>query len=207
MSIALELFAPERHIAIFFTSVLAILPLAAYMGRATETLAEHLGGGIGGLLNATFGNAAELIIGALALRAGLTDLVKASLTGSIIGNVLLVFGAAALVGGLRHPVQRFNRTAAGTGHDDAAAQHDRPRHSRRLPPAVARRAERAGARARHRDRGRAVRHLLREPGVHAQDASRRSTVRLPRVDGVPTARRRRSRSRGTGSPSVSNARC
>jgi Ca2+:H+ antiporter len=115
VSIALELLAPERHIAIFCTSVLAILPLAAYMGRATETLADHLGGGIGGLLNATFGNAAELIIGALALRAGLTDLVKASLTGSIIGNVLLVFGAAALVGGLRRPVQRFNRTAAGLG--------------------------------------------------------------------------------------------
>jgi Ca2+:H+ antiporter len=115
VSIALELVAPERHIAIFCTSVLAILPLAAYMGRATETLADHLGGGIGGLLNATFGNAAELIIGALALRAGLTDLVKASLTGSIIGNVLLVFGASALVGGLRRPVQRFNRTAAGLG--------------------------------------------------------------------------------------------
>ena len=115
VSIALELLAPERHIAIFCTSVVAILPLAAYMGRATEALADHLGGGIGGLLNATFGNAAELIIGALALRAGLTDLVKASLTGSIIGNVLLVFGAAALVGGLRRPVQRFNRTAAGLG--------------------------------------------------------------------------------------------
>jgi Ca2+:H+ antiporter len=115
VAIGIELFAPERHTAIFVASVLAILPLAAYMGRATETLAEHLGGGIGGLLNATFGNAAELIIGALALRAGLTDLVKASLTGSIIGNVLLVFGAAAFYGGLRHPVQRFNRTAAGLG--------------------------------------------------------------------------------------------
>jgi Ca2+:H+ antiporter len=115
VAIGLELLAPERHTAIFVASVLAILPLAAYMGRATEALAAHLGGGIGGLLNATFGNAAELIIGALALRAGLTDLVKASLTGSIIGNVLLVFGAAALVGGMRHPVQRFNRTAAGLG--------------------------------------------------------------------------------------------
>ena len=87
----------------------------ACIGRATEALAERLGGGIGGLLNATFGNAAELIIGALALREGLPDLVKASLTGSIIGNVLLVFGAAALAGGVRHPVQRFNRTAAGLG--------------------------------------------------------------------------------------------
>ncbi len=115
IAVGLELLAPERHIAIFFTSVMAILPLAAYMGRATEVLAERLGGGIGGLLNATFGNAAELIICALALHAGLTNLVKASLTGSIIGNVLLVFGASALVGGLRHPVQRFNRTAAGLG--------------------------------------------------------------------------------------------
>ena len=79
-----------------------------------EVLAQHLGGGIGGLLNATFGNAAELIIGVMALREGLPDLVKASLTGSIIGNVLLVFGASALVGGFA-PVQRFNRTAAGLG--------------------------------------------------------------------------------------------
>jgi len=91
------------------------VPLAGYIGRATEELAAQLGAGMGGLLNATFGNAAELIIGALALRKGLTDLVKASLTGSIIGNVLLVFGASALVGGLRHHTQRFNRTAAGMG--------------------------------------------------------------------------------------------
>jgi Ca2+:H+ antiporter len=85
------------------------------IGRATDVLADRLGGGIGGLLNATFGNAAELIIGAFALREGLIDLVKASLTGSIIGNVLLVFGAAAFVGGLRHRTQHFNRTAAGMG--------------------------------------------------------------------------------------------
>jgi len=107
--------APERHVLVFCTAVVAILPLAAVIGHATEALAGRLGGGIGGLLNATFGNAAELIIGALALREGHVDLVKASLTGSIIGNVLLVFGAAALVGGLKHPVQRFNRTAAGLG--------------------------------------------------------------------------------------------
>ncbi len=105
--------APERNIAIFSTAVLAILPLTVHIGTATEALAERLGGGIGGLLNASFGNAAELIIGVLALREGLTDLVKASLTGSIISNVLLVFGASALVGGIRHPVQKFNRTAAG----------------------------------------------------------------------------------------------
>jgi Ca2+:H+ antiporter len=112
---ALEFFAPERHTPIFIASVAAIVPLAVYMGRATDQLASRLGGGVGGLLNATFGNAAELIIGALALRHGLTDLVKASLAGSIIGNVLLVFGLSAFVGGLRRPVQRFNRTAAGLG--------------------------------------------------------------------------------------------
>src|SRR5215213_2321520 len=112
---ALEFFFPERHTAIFVASAISIVPLAAYIGRATDELANRLGGGLGGLLNATFGNAAELIIGVLALRRGLTDLVKASLTGSIIGNVLLVFGLCAVVGGVRHPVQRFNRTAAGLG--------------------------------------------------------------------------------------------
>jgi Ca2+:H+ antiporter len=112
---ALKFLAPEHHTAIFASSAIAILPLAGYIGRATDILAGRLGGGLGGLLNATFGNAAELIIGALALRRGLTDLVKASLTGSIIGNVLLVFGLCAFVGGIKHPVQRFNRTAAGLG--------------------------------------------------------------------------------------------
>jgi Ca2+:H+ antiporter len=115
LAVGLEMTMPENHTAIFCASVLAILPLAAMIGRSTDVLADRLGGGIGGLLNATFGNAAELIIGALALREGLFDLVKASLTGSIIGNVLLVFGAAALVGGLKHPFQHFNRTAAGMG--------------------------------------------------------------------------------------------
>jgi Ca2+:H+ antiporter len=115
IAVGLEMMTPENHTAIFCTSVLAILPLAGMIGRSTEVLAERLGGGIGGLLNATFGNAAELIIGALALREGLIDLVKASLTGSIIGNVLLVFGAAAFVGGVKHPTQHFNRTAAGMG--------------------------------------------------------------------------------------------
>jgi Ca2+:H+ antiporter len=112
---ALAILAPQRHNAIFLASMLAIVPLAGHIGNATEELAERLGGGIGGLINATFGNAAELIIGALALRAGLVDLVKASITGSIIGNVLLVFGAAAFSGGLRYRVQRFNRGASGMG--------------------------------------------------------------------------------------------
>ena len=115
IALLLEWLTPENHTAVFAASVLAILPLAASIGRATDVLADRLGGGIGGLLNATFGNAAELIIGTLALREGLFDLVKASLTGSIIGNVLLVFGAAAFAGGLRHRIQHFNRTAAGLG--------------------------------------------------------------------------------------------
>jgi Ca2+:H+ antiporter len=81
------------------------------MGRATEQLAERLGEGVGGLLNATFGNAAELIIALAALRAGLDDVVKASIAGSIVGNILLVLGAAMLAGGLRRSEQHFN--AAG----------------------------------------------------------------------------------------------
>ncbi len=101
--------------ALFLTSAIAIIPLAGYMGRATEGLAERMGAGLGGLLNATFGNAAELIISIFALREGLYEVAKASITGSIIGNVLLVFGLSALLGGLRRPVQRFNRTAASLG--------------------------------------------------------------------------------------------
>lgn len=100
---------------VFFASAVAIVPLAGLMGRATEELAHRVGAGLGGLLNATFGNAAELIIAAVALNAGYYDLVKASLTGSIIGNILLVFGLSALIGGLRFPVQKFNRTAASLG--------------------------------------------------------------------------------------------
>src|ERR687894_778301 len=102
-------------LAIFLASSAAIIPLAALMGRATEQLAERLGEGVGGLLNATFGNAAELIIAIVALRAGLFDLVKASITGSIIGNILLVFGASALYGGVKFEAQKFNRTAASLG--------------------------------------------------------------------------------------------
>ncbi|MGE0820887.1 MAG: calcium/proton exchanger [Candidatus Binatia bacterium] len=100
---------------IFVASSAAIIPLAGLMGKATEHLAEKLGAGIGGLLNATFGNAAELIIALIALRAGLYDVVKASITGSIIGNVLLVLGLSIVVGGVKHQTQTFNRTAAGVG--------------------------------------------------------------------------------------------
>src|SRR5215204_3187015 len=115
VALVLEHVVHASALWVFLASSAAIIPLAALMGRATEQLAERLGEGVGGLLNATFGNAAELIIAIVALRAGLVDLVKASITGSIIGNLLLVFGAAALAGGMRHKVQRFNRTAAGLG--------------------------------------------------------------------------------------------
>jgi Ca2+:H+ antiporter len=100
--------------ALFICSCLAIIPLAGWMGRATEELAERLGHGVGGLLNATFGNAAELIISLVALSKGLTGVVKASITGSIIGNVLLVMGVSILAGGIKFREQRFNQTAART---------------------------------------------------------------------------------------------
>lgn len=112
VAIGVEYLAPERHLLVFLTSALAILPLAGWMGRATEDLAERLGEGVGGLLNATFGNAAELIIALAALRAGLHDVVKASIAGSIIGNILLVLGASMLAGGLRYPEQHFNPAGA-----------------------------------------------------------------------------------------------
>lgn len=96
----------------FIASGLAIIPLAGWMGKATESLAERMGAGVGGLLNATFGNAAEMIIAVQGLRAGLTEVVKASLTGSILGNILLVLGASMLTGGLKHRNQKFSRAAA-----------------------------------------------------------------------------------------------
>ncbi|MBI4408584.1 MAG: calcium/proton exchanger [Gemmatimonadetes bacterium] len=115
VALVLEYAVHAPPLVVFVVSSLAVVPLAALMGRATEQLAEQLGEGPGGLLNATFGNAAELIIAILALRAGLYDLVKASITGSIIGNILLVFGAGALYGGLKYRSQRFNATAASLG--------------------------------------------------------------------------------------------
>ncbi len=92
---------------IFITSGLAIIPLAAWMGTATEEISVVLGPNLGGLLNATFGNATELIIGIVALNAGLIDVVKASITGSIIGNLLLVMGLSMFLGGLRFKEQEF----------------------------------------------------------------------------------------------------
>lgn len=102
-----------REIALFIVSSLAIIPLAGLMGKSTEMIAERLGPGIGGLLNASFGNAAELIIALFALHKGLNEVVKASITGSIIGNVLLVLGLSFFAGGLKFERQRFNSTVAG----------------------------------------------------------------------------------------------
>jgi Ca2+:H+ antiporter len=111
LAIALKLADADPTI-VFFTSALGVIPTAALMGRATEELAARSGPGIGGFLNVTFGNAPELIIALFALGKGLHEVVKASLVGSILGNVLLVLGAAMLVGGLGRERQLFNQTAA-----------------------------------------------------------------------------------------------
>lgn len=112
IAIVFEYFAADLHLLVFLMAALAIVPLAGWLGRATEQLAERSGEGVGGLLNATFGNATELIIGLSALRAGLYDVVKASIVGSIVGNILLVLGLAMLAGGLRHREQQYNISGA-----------------------------------------------------------------------------------------------
>jgi Ca2+:H+ antiporter len=112
IAIALEL-ADAPASAIFGASALGVIPTAALMGKATEELAARSGPGIGGFLNVTFGNAPELIIAFFALREGLQEVVKASLVGSVLGNILLVMGAAMFLGGLKRERQRFDATAAG----------------------------------------------------------------------------------------------
>jgi Ca2+:H+ antiporter len=113
LAVAFELAHAAAGI-VFFAAALGVIPTAALMGRATEEVAAKSGPGIGGLLNVTFGNAPELIIALFALEAGLHEVVKASIAGSILGNILLVMGAAMLAGGLTggRKVQRFDRTAA-----------------------------------------------------------------------------------------------
>ena len=108
-AIALDL-AGADPVAIFFVSAAGVIPTAALMGQATEHLAARSGPGVGGLLNVTFGNAPEIIIALFALNAGLHEVVKASLVGSILGNILLVMGAAMFVGGLPRDRQFFDRT-------------------------------------------------------------------------------------------------
>ena len=111
IAIGLDL-ADAPSALVFFSAALGVVPTAALMGEATENLAARSGPGIGGLLNVTFGNFPELLIAFFALREGLHDVVKASIIGSVIGNVLLVLGGAMLVGGLRRERQTFNRRAA-----------------------------------------------------------------------------------------------
>jgi Ca2+:H+ antiporter len=111
IAIALELVHASSAL-IFSTSAIGVIPTAALMGKATEELADRAGPGIGGLLNVTFGNFPELLIAFFALREGLHEVVKASIIGSVISNVLLVLGAAMFVGGVRHERQLFNATAA-----------------------------------------------------------------------------------------------
>lgn len=112
LAIVLHHLFPERYLLVFACAALGIVPLAALMARATGSLATRLGPGIGGLLNATFGNAAELIIALAALRGGLYGMVKASLAGTIIGNLLFVLGMSMVLGGVRHGMQRYDARAA-----------------------------------------------------------------------------------------------
>src|SRR3974390_3529041 len=103
---------PAAHTLLFVLSVLAIVPLAALLSRATESVAERTGDAAGGLLNATLGNLTELVIATAALRAGEYALVKGSVAGAIVTNTLFMLGASFLLGGLRHHVQEYNRAGA-----------------------------------------------------------------------------------------------
>ena len=105
-----EAVAPDSHTLLFVLAVLAIVPLAALLGHATEAVAARTGDAVGGLLNATLGNLTELIIAITALRAGQYTLVKASIAGAIVTNALFMLGACLLIGGLRYHVQEFNRS-------------------------------------------------------------------------------------------------
>ena len=106
---AVRLLKPEAHTLLFVLSILAIVPLAALLSRATESVAAKTGDTIGGLLNATLGNLTELLIALAALRAGQYVLVKASIAGAIVANALFMLGASLLVGGLKHRVQTYNQ--------------------------------------------------------------------------------------------------
>ncbi|MGY3264855.1 calcium/proton exchanger [Lysobacter sp. HA35] len=114
LAIALEFLMPGRPMVIFAAAAISIIPLAASMAHSTGTLAERFGPGIGGLLNATFGNAAELIITLAALRNGLYGMVKAALIGGIIGNILMVLGLSMLLGGIGRSSQSYNALAASS---------------------------------------------------------------------------------------------
>ena len=112
IAVVLE-FAHANHIVLFVIAAIALIPLAKLIGDSTEHLATHYGPTVGSLLNVTFGNAAEIIIAIVAISAGLLDLVKASITGAIIGNILLIFGLSIVVGGFRFKEQKFSRENIG----------------------------------------------------------------------------------------------
>ncbi len=101
------------HLILFAMAIIGLIPLAKLIGDSTEHLATHYGTTLGSLLNVTFGNAAEIIISVVAINAGLIDLVKASITGSILGNIMLIFGLSLIAGGVKHKEQIFNRENAG----------------------------------------------------------------------------------------------
>ncbi len=114
LTLVLEFTETGGPTAIFICSALALIPLAGLLGKATESAAAYTGPNVGALLNATLGNAAELIITIMALRSGLVGVVKASIAGSIIGNILLVLGLSLLLGGIRNGKQQFDAHTAGT---------------------------------------------------------------------------------------------
>src|SRR5688572_32343818 len=109
---AADTLRPEAHTLLFALSVLAIVPLAALLSHATESVAAKTGAAVGGLLNATLGNLTELVIALTALRAGQYVLVKASLAGAIVTNTLFMLGASLLLGGLKYHEQEYNRISA-----------------------------------------------------------------------------------------------
>ena len=178
-------------IIIFFSSALGVVPTAALMGRATEELAHRAGPGIGGLLNVTFGNAPELIIALFALEKGLQEVVKASIIGSILGNLLLVMGAAMLIGGWGRERQKFVAEAASAQATmlllatvALRAAGDVPARARRRAAAARRRGDELPDRRRAdvvRGRDRAAALLLRGPVVLAARRTATSSTRTPRT--------------------------
>ena len=112
ISVVLDLVHAD-HIILFIIAVIALIPLAKLIGDSTEHLSTHYGSTLGSLLNVTFGNAAEIIIAVVAINAGLIDLVKASITGAILGNIMLIFGLSMIAGGIRQKEQLFSRENAG----------------------------------------------------------------------------------------------
>src|ERR687889_2488973 len=112
IAVALE-FVHADHIIIFVIAAIALIPLAKLIGDSTEHLSIHYGSSLGSLLNVTFGNAAEIIIAIVAINAGLLDLVKASISGAILGNILLIFGLSIIAGGFKYKEQFFNRENVG----------------------------------------------------------------------------------------------